>query len=101
MRDRLVGREVWDRMGVDPKEALRVLNPFGDDKNQDPFQMLLFSKIVPNLSKLGLLDANRGWLRGKFDNLGVTQFETWTDTTIEYEMLDAVTADREAAAEAG
>jgi hypothetical protein len=101
MRDRLVGREVWDRMGVDPKEALRVLNPFGDDRNKDPFQMLLFSKIVPNLSKLGLLDANDGWLRAKFDNLGVTQFETWTDTTIEYEMLDAVTADREAEAEAG
>jgi hypothetical protein len=98
MRDRLVGREVWDRMGIDPKEAMRVLNPFGDDKNRDPFQMLLFSKIVPNLSKLGLLDANNGWLRTKFDGLGVTQFETWTDTTIEYEMLDAVTADREEAA---
>jgi hypothetical protein len=101
MRDRLVGREVWDRMGIDPKEAMRVLNPFGDDRNADPFQMLLFSKIVPNLSKLGLLDANDGWLREKFDGLGVTQFETWTDTTIEYEMLDAVTADRESAAEAG
>ena len=101
MRDRLVGREVWDRMGVDPKEAMRVLNPFGDDKNADPFQMLLFSKIVPNLSKLGLLDANQGWLRAKFDTLGVTQFETWTDTSIEYEMLDAVTEDRAAAAEAG
>jgi hypothetical protein len=100
MRDRLVGREVWDRMGIDPKEAMRVLNPFGEDRNADPFQMLLFSKIVPNLSKLGLLDANDGWLRTKFDGLGVTQFETWTDTSIEYEMLDAVTADREAATEA-
>jgi hypothetical protein len=98
MRDRLVGREVWDRMGIDPKEAMRVLNPFGDDKNRDPFQMLLFSKIVPNLSKLGLLDCNGGWLRERFDTLGVTQFETWTDTTIEYEMLDAVTQDREAGA---
>jgi hypothetical protein len=98
MRDRLVGGEVWERMGVDAKEAIRVLNPFGDDKNQDPFQMLLFSKIVPNLSKLGLLDANGKWLRTKFDGLGVTQFETWTDTSIEYEMLDAVTQDREAAA---
>jgi hypothetical protein len=97
MRDRLVGREVWDRVGVDPKEAFRVLNPFGEDKNQDPFQMLLFSKIVPNLSKLGLLDANDGWLRTKFDGLGVTQFESWTDTSIEYEMLDAVSADRAAA----
>jgi hypothetical protein len=98
MRDRLVGGEVWERMGVDPKEAIRVLNPFGDDKNNDPFQQLLFSKIVPNLSKLGLLDANGKWLRTKFDGLGVTQFESWVDTEIEYEMLDAVTQDREAAA---
>ena len=94
MRDRLIAQEVWERVGVDTREALRVLNPFGDDKNQDPFQMLLFSKIVPNLSKLGLLDVNGGWLRARFDTLGVTQFETWTDTSIEYEMLDAVEADR-------
>ena len=96
MRDRLIAQEVWERVGVDTKEALRVLNPFGDDKNRDPFQMLLFSKIVPNLSKLGLLDVNGGWLRSRFDTLGVTQFETWTDTSIEYEMLDAVEADRSA-----
>ena len=99
MRDRLIAQEVWERVGVDAKEALRVLNPFGDDKNRDPFQMLLFSKIVPNLSKLGLLDVNGGWLRSRFDTLGVTQFETWTDTSIEYEMLDAVAADRAADAD--
>ena len=29
------------------------------DKNDDPFQQLLFSKIVPNCKKLGLLDAQR------------------------------------------
>jgi hypothetical protein len=62
--------------------------------------MMLFSKIVPNLSKLGLLDANGQWLRKKFDNIGLTQFESWTDTSIEYELLDAVTADRDAAAAA-
>ena len=100
MRDRLLAAEVWERMGVDPKEAITVLRPPGMDRNSDPFQMLLFSKIVPNLSKLGLLDANGGWLRQRFDTLGVTQFETWTDTTIEYELLDAVTADRETAATA-
>jgi len=94
MRDRLIAQEVWERVGIDPREAMTVLNPFGDDKNNDPFQMLLFSKIVPNLSKLGLLDANGAWLRKKFDTLGVTQFETWVDTSIEYEMLDAVAADR-------
>jgi hypothetical protein len=98
MRDRLIAQEVWEKVGVDPKVAVTVLNPFKDDKNRDPFQMLLFSKIVPNLSKLGLLDANDGWLRKRFDTLGVTQFETWTDTSIEYVLLDAVEADRAAAA---
>jgi hypothetical protein len=100
MRDRLLAAEVWERMGINPKEAITVLRPPGMDRNQDPFQMLLFSKIVPNLSKLGLLDANDGWLRKRFDTLGVTQFETWTDTSIEYELLDAVAQDREAAASA-
>jgi hypothetical protein len=101
LRDRLVAGEVWDRMGVDPKVALSVMRPPGMTKNDDPFQMMLFSKIVPNLSKLGLLDANNQWLRKKFDNIGLTQFESWTDTSIEYELLDAVSADREAAAASG
>jgi hypothetical protein len=100
LRDRLIGAEVWERMGVDPKEAILAMQIPGMTKNDDPFQMMLFSKIVPNLSKLGLLDANDGWLRKKFDVIGLTQFESWTDTSIEYELLDAVTQDREAAANA-
>ncbi len=56
---------------------------------------------MPNCKKLGLLDANDGWLRKSFDVLGVTQFEDWTDTGEEYLDFDAVNADREAAAEAG
>jgi hypothetical protein len=99
MRDRFLQQEVWERMGVDVKEAIRTFNV--GDKNEDPFQQLLFSKIVPNCKKLGLLDANGGWLRKKFDVLGVTQFEDWTDTGEEYLDFDAVSADREAAAEAG
>ena len=63
-------------------------------KNQDPFQQLLFSKIVPNCKKLGLLDANDGWLRDRFDTLGVSQFEDWADTGEEYELLDEVAKDR-------
>ncbi len=42
-----------------------------------------FSKIVPNCRKLGLLDAADGWLRTKFTELGVIQFESWTDTAEE------------------
>ena len=49
------------------------------------FQALLFSKIVPNCKKLGLLDAADGWLRTKFTELGVIQFESATDTSEEYD----------------
>jgi hypothetical protein len=98
MRDRFLQQEVWDEMGVDVREAVRIFDKPTEEKNKDPFQQLLFSKIVPNCKKLGLLDANDGWLRQRFDTLGVTQFEDWVDTGEEYEMLDEVAKDREAAA---
>jgi hypothetical protein len=59
---------------------------------------MLFSKIVPNCKKLGLLDAGDHWLRERFTELGVIQFEDWTDTGEEYTLLDEVAKDREAAA---
>jgi len=49
------------------------------------FQQMLFTKIVPNCKKLGLLDAGDGWLRQRFGELGVIQFEDWQDTGEEYE----------------
>ena len=99
MRDRLLQQEVWEELGVDPKVVIPRLAV--GDRSDDPFQQLLFSKIVPNCKKLGLLDANDGWLRRRFDDLGVLQFEDWVDTGEEYLELDAVTADRQAAGEAG
>jgi hypothetical protein len=98
MRDRFLQQEVWERMGIPVKEAIKVFDVPAEVKNQDPFQQLLFSKIVPNCKKLGLLDANDGWLRKRFDTLGVTQFEDWVDTGEEYADLDEVSKDREAAA---
>jgi hypothetical protein len=97
MRDRFLQQEVWDRLGVNVKEAVKLFELPPEVKNQDPFQQLLFSKIVPNCKKLGLLDANDGWLRKRFDTLGVTQFEDWVDTGEEYLEMDAVTQDRLAA----
>jgi len=38
---------------------------------------------VPNVKKLGLLDAADGWLRKKFTELGVIEFEDWADATEE------------------
>jgi hypothetical protein len=57
------------------------------------FQQMLFSKIVPNCKKLGLLDAGDGWLRTKFGELGVIQFEDWADTSDEYEAFALGTAE--------
>ncbi len=91
MRDRFLQQEVWDRMGVNVKEALQLVL---QDESRGMFQALLFSKIVPNCKKLGLLDAGDGWLRDRFTEIGVIQFEDWVDTGAEYEELDAVAADR-------
>ena len=91
MRDRFLQQEVWDRMGVNVKEALQLVL---QDESRGMFQALLFSKIVPNCKKLGLLDAGDGWLRDRFTEIGVIQFEDWVDTGAEYEALDAVAADR-------
>jgi hypothetical protein len=68
-------------MGVPPKEIVPLVM-------QDPmralFQQMLFSKIVPNCKKLGLLDRNEAWLRRRFEEMGVIQFEDWADTGEEY-----------------
>ena len=88
MRDRFQRQEVWERFGIDVREAIQTFS--AQDPNQDPFQQLLFAKIVPNCKKLGLLDANDGWLRKRFEEMHVIQFEDYMDTEAEYELLDAV-----------
>src|SRR3989442_4427743 len=77
MRDRFLQQEVFERMGVDVKEATQLVMQAPD---RVLFQQMLFSKIVPNCKKLGLIDAADGWLREKFTELGVIAFEDWQDT---------------------
>src|SRR5687767_390486 len=83
MRDRFLQQEVWERMGIDVGEAVKVLL---QTPERDMFQSMLFSKIVPNCRKLGLLDAADGWLRHRFTELGVIQFEHWEDTAEELQV---------------
>jgi hypothetical protein len=97
MRDRFLQQEVWDRLGIPVKEAVTLTMQAPE---RALFQQMLFSKIVPNCKKLGLLDAGDGYLRQKFTELGVIAFEDWADTGEEYEQFDEVTKDREAAAAA-
>jgi hypothetical protein len=91
MRDRFLSQEVWERMGVAPtrRAADRLRDPM-----RDVFQQMLFSKIVPNCKKLGLLDRNDMWLRHRFEEMGVIQFEDWEDTAEEFTKFEL---DREVA----
>jgi len=86
MRDRFLQQEVWERMGVNAKVVAPLMLQVPE---RQVFQTMLFSKIVPNCKKLGLLDAADGWLRQRFTELGVIAFEDWADTGEEYDSLQA------------
>ena len=81
MRDRFLQQEVWEKMGVKPKEIVPLVL---QDPTRMMFQQMLFAKIVPNCKKLGLLDRNDGWLRHRYEEMGVIQFEDWENTGDEY-----------------
>ncbi|MBO0731581.1 MAG: ferritin-like domain-containing protein [Acidimicrobiaceae bacterium] len=82
MRDRFLQQEVWERMGVPAKEAIEVV---ARSPERQLFQRMLFAKIVPNCKKLGLLDNGDTWLRERFTELGVIEFEHMPDTGEEFE----------------
>jgi hypothetical protein len=79
MRDRLLMEEVWPRLGLDPKVWLpwSLNTPF-----MVGFRQILFSKIVPNLKRLGLLTPK---VRAKFAELNILDFESLPDSTVEEE----------------
>ena len=93
MRDRLMMHAVWEECGIDADTITRMLFAIREP-GVNPFQAALFSKIVPNCKKLGLLDAGDGWLREKFTEIGVIEYEDAVDTETEYALLDAVADDR-------
>lgn len=77
LRERLVPYQVWDKMGF-PRHEMEALLKVSEQQRQ--FQNLLFSTVVPNIKKLGLLTPE---LRIAFDQLGVLQFESWPSTVDE------------------
>jgi len=96
LQRRFAHTEMWARMGVDPDAVYRAMDRVNPPAQQ-MFQRLLFSKIVPNCKKLGLIDAADGWLRERFTEIGVIEFEDLADTGEEYAALDEVARDRETA----
>jgi len=102
-RSRSATPEVWERAGVDVEKVLPFVFEAAGKIGKDPFagfQRGFFAKLVPNVRKLGLLDANDGYLRQRWEAEGLLEFEFADDTGSDYEVYDAVAADRAAAAAA-
>jgi para-aminobenzoate N-oxygenase AurF len=85
MRDRYLAQEVWDELGLPVAECAEIMLR---SPAQLEFRRALFSKVVPNLKKLGLLDSGDGWLRQKFGELGVLEFEHLEDSSVEHARMD-------------
>jgi hypothetical protein len=105
LRNRLrsVTPEVWEHMGLSVEQVLPNLFEAATKTGKSPFeafQRAFFSKLVPNVGKLGLLDANDGYLRQRWGEAGLLQFEHAEDTATDFESYDAVAADRAAASTA-
>jgi hypothetical protein len=94
---------VWERLGVSA-EALMPFLIEASGKLKAPvnrqFMAGFFSKLVPNVRKLGLLDSNNGYLREKWGEAGLLEWEFADDTSTDYAEYDEVAKDREAAAAA-
>src|SRR5262249_22146985 len=89
MRDRFLHQEVWERLGL----AAPGIGPDFIPPNHGggvPFQRELFAQIVPDCKKLGLLDGRDGWLRARFTEMGVIEYEDFVDTSVEYSELNAI-----------
>ncbi len=69
MRDRLLMEDVWEEMGWPMDEVRQIVLESAQMKE---FRKMLFSKIVPNVKRLGLLTP---WVRQRFAELDILKFE--------------------------
>lgn len=73
MRERLIATDVYAEFGWDVDAArARVL----ESEIMEKFRNLLFTRIIPNLRRIGLLTEN---VRPKFEALGILAFENLGD----------------------
>jgi hypothetical protein len=100
-RARATTPEVWERMGTTAEAVFPFIMQAAEKAKLNPmrgFARGFFAKLVPNVRKLGLLDANNGYLREKWGEAGLLEFEFADDTGSDYESYDAVAQDRAARA---
>jgi hypothetical protein len=96
-QSRSVDPMMWERMGVDFDKALPSLIEAASNRGKSVyagFNKGFYSKLVPNVRKLGLLDANDGYLRKLWADAGLLEYEFAEDTATDYETYDAVARDR-------
>ena len=70
LTERFLGQDVWDRFGLPSKECEEAAER---SEMMNLFRSLLFSKIVPNCKRLGLLTPR---VREGFADLGVLHYES-------------------------
>ena len=84
LRNRFKQYEVWEKWGFDIEYTEEHLSR--NDLNTQ-FQELLFTRIMPNLKRVGLLPDR---LKGEYDKLGVSQFmHGQSDYEMSWEELNA------------
>ena len=71
MYNRFLQQEVWEQMGLPQKECEEYA---AASESMRLFRRLVFSKIVPNVKRLGLLTP---YVRKAFEELDVIEYETW------------------------
>lgn len=71
LRDRFLGQEIWATLGL-PQKACDEATASSELLKM--FRKLLFSKIVPNVKRLGLLTPR---VRRGFEELDVIEYEHW------------------------
>ncbi len=69
MRDRLLMEDVWEEMGWPINEVRQIVL---ESAQMREFRKMLFSKVVPNVKRLGLLTP---FVRERFAELDILQFE--------------------------
>jgi hypothetical protein len=98
-RARSTTPEIWERMGLSAEAVVPFIAAAASKMKVSPFvgfRRGFFAKLVPNVRKLGLLDANNGYLREQWGAAGLLEFEFADDTASDYETYDEVARDRAA-----
>lgn len=83
MRDRFLMQQVWEKMGMPVDECAQIAF---NNKGQQQFRQLMFAKIVPAIKRIGLLSQRQ---RERFHDLGILQYEDWSDPFEELKQAEA------------